>query len=398
MRAKKSAMSLMLLASTAHARAAQALPCETLSNPLYVTGSSAVKPLLAEIAKVLTAAPGASGPVTVVYLGVGSCVGVDAVLNGTRIGGAALSYWDDQGNEQTCSVDPGAGVLTDIGVSDVFASTCFDLPNGFPSNVTDFLGPVQTMTFVVPRASSQLSISAEAAYYVYGFGFDSGAEPWTDETVLFQRNEQSGTQRMIAKAIRLEPGAWHGVSASNSGDMRQKVIAAGNTSAEATLGILATDEADDNRATVKVLAYQHFGQTCGFFPDRDPTSHEKKNVRDGHYVIWGPLHLLTTIDNNGRPTNALAGDVIGYLIGTKPPPAGLDLIYLESQRHVIPQCAMRVARTQEIGPLMPYSPPTPCGCYYDDVSNGSTACTPCDVDSDCAASGIICSYHFCEAL
>ena len=379
-------------------RAARAAPCESLPNPVVVMGSSAVKPLLAEIAKVLVAVPGGGGPVNIVYLGAGSCTGVSAVLNGAPVSGSALSYWDAQGIEQSCSLDASVGLMADIGVSDVFASTCINLPNGLPSNIIDFLGPVQTMTFVVPRGSSQPSISAEAAYYVFGFGADSGAEPWTQEAFLFQRNDQSGTQRMISRAIRLDAGVWRGVSAASSGDMRQKVIAAGNVEPEGTLGILATDEADDNRATLKVLAYQHFGQSCGYFPDREPTSYEKQNVRDGHYVIWGPLHLLTTVDGNGRPTKATAGDVISYIVGTKPPPAGLDLIYLEAQRHVVPQCAMRVTRTQEIGPLLPNTPASPCGCYYDQLTDGSTSCTPCNVDSDCAASGIICSYHFCEAL
>jgi hypothetical protein len=389
--------SVVLAASAASSRA-EAVDCQGLSHPLFVTGSSAVKTLVAEIAKVLVSAPGGSGPVTLLYAGVGSCVGVAAILNGTPLSVTTLSYWDDQGLEQTCSLDPLAGVVTDIGVSDVFASVCFELPNGLPSNVIDFLGPVQTMTFVVPRASTQRSISAEAAYYAFGFGAESGAEPWTDETFLFQRNDQSGTQRMIGRAIRLDAGSWRGVSTASSGDLRQKVIAAGNINPEATLGILAADEADDNRATLKVLAYQHFEQACGFFPDRDATSHEKQNVRDGHYAIWGPLHLLTTVDGNGRPTNALAADVISYIVGTKPAPAGLDLIYLEAQRHVVPQCAMRVTRTQEIGPIVPYMPISPCGCYYEQVTNGSTSCMPCNEDSDCAALGVVCSYHFCEAL
>jgi hypothetical protein len=203
---------------------------------------------------------------------------------------------------------------------------------------------------------------------------------------------------MVSRAIRLDASSWRGVATANAGDLRQKVIAAGNSNPEATLGILATDDADDNRATLKVLAYQHFGQSCGFFPDRDPTSHEKQNVRDGHYVIWGALHLFTTVDGNGRPRSALAADIVGYLAGTKPPPGGLDLVYLEAQRHVVPQCAMRVTRSQEIGPLAPYAPPSPCGCYYEQVTNGFTTCAPCNADSDCAASGLRCSYHFCEAV
>ena len=64
------------------ARAAAATECATLPTPIYVTGSTAAKPLLAEIGKFMAAQ---SPPVTVVYLGQGSCAGVDAILSGTPL-------------------------------------------------------------------------------------------------------------------------------------------------------------------------------------------------------------------------------------------------------------------------------------------------------------------------
>src|SRR5262249_41577452 len=114
---------LTALLWTACPSPARAAPCTSLPNPLVVTGSSAVKPLLAEIAKVLVAAPGGTGPVSIVYLGAGSCVDVAAVLNGTPVSSTSLSYWDTLGIEQSCSLDAAANVPTNIGVSDVFAST-----------------------------------------------------------------------------------------------------------------------------------------------------------------------------------------------------------------------------------------------------------------------------------
>jgi hypothetical protein len=106
--------------------------------------------------------------------------------------------------------------------------------------------------------------------------------------------------------------------------------------------------------------------------------------------------MLTTVDTMQRPSNALAALVIGFLDGSKPPPGGLDLITLEAQRHVVPTCAMRVGRAQEMGALSHYAPATPCGCYYEKAANGTTSCTPCDTDNDCKASGVVCSYHYCE--
>jgi len=375
-----------------------ATDCHSFTNTVTVAGSTAIKPLLAEVAKILSASTSASGaPVTVLYAGLGSCVGVDAALNGTPQLSDTVSYWDADGNEQTCSTGT-VGLVADIGVSDVFASTCTSLPNGLPSNVVDFMGPVQTMTFVVPNASSQDTISAEAAYYVFGFGADSGAAPWTDESVIFQRNDQSGTQRMIAAAIGVDASVWHGVKTTSSSDMRQQVIAAGGVNPEGAIGILSADDAQSNRATLNVLAYQHFGQTCGSYPDRDASSNEKENVRLGSYLIWGPMHMLATVDASQHPSNPLAADIVGYIVGTKEPPAGLDLVALEAQHHVVPECAMRVSRTQELGPLAPSTPTQPCGCYYEKLANGSTACTACNSDVDCGDANSICSYHYCESL
>ncbi len=63
--------------------------------------------------------------------------------------------------------------------------------------------------------------------------------------------------------------------------------------------------------------------------------------------------------------------------GTKAPP-GVDLIQFEATSHVIPQCAMRVKRTQEMGPLLKNDlSTTPCGCYYEFQADTATSCTAC---------------------
>jgi hypothetical protein len=386
--ARTIALSAVTLAATR--REAFADDCAKLANPIYITGSSAVKPFLAEMAKILvTATP----PVTLAYLGQGSCTGVSAVLHGAPISGS-LAYWDRVGTEQVCTVPAMPPVTADIGVSDVFATTCEKLPGGLPSNIGDFLGPVQTMTFVVPKASMETSISAEAAYYVYGFGAESGVEPWRLESAIFQRDAQSGTQRMIAAAIGVDADRWRGTHTTASGDLKTKV----STAAEAAraIGILSTDVAQENRAILNVLAYQHVGQSCGYYPDREATSNEKQNVRDGHYAIWGPLHFFAVLNNLGYPLNPAVGDIIGAMTGTRPAPLGLDLIALEAQRHVVPQCAMRVKRTEEMGPLASFAPPGACGCYYDKVANGTTSCMPCANKTECPSTAPICSYGYCE--
>jgi ABC-type phosphate transport system substrate-binding protein len=376
-------------------RAALATDCATLPSVVYATGSTAAKPLLAEIGRVLATQ---ASPVTVVYVGAGSCAGVDAVLSGTPLMGAgstALSYWDSTGGEFKCDITAAGGVVADIGISDVFASTCFQLPGGLPSSVAEVVGPVQAMTFVTHRLSTEKAISAEAAYNIYGFGAMSGVPPWTYEGLLFKRDALSGTQSMIGTAIGVPADRWKGTATTSSGDLVTRVGSANFP--DQSIGILSAEVAQENRSTIKMLAYQNFGQRCAVFPDSSEAANDKANVRTGLYPIWGPLHLFIRINGTGYPANAKAGDVAGYLAGTRPAPPGLDLIRIEAQRHAVPQCAMRVRRSQEMGAAMPFAPPGACGCYYDKVANGSSSCKACLASTDCPASAPVCSYGFCEA-
>jgi ABC-type phosphate transport system substrate-binding protein len=371
-------------------RVAHAGPdCATLTTPVYVTGSSAVKPFM----KALGTALGAAAPaVTIVYKGQGSCTGVDAVLNGTKITGTA-SYWDNTGTEQTCNLTVTGDVAT-IGVSDVFATTCPMVPS-LPADVGDFFGPNQVMEMVVPFASNQVSISAEAAYFVWGFGQAGMVTPWTDETLMFGRNELSGTQQMIAHAITVPANKWKGIQGANSG-----AVLAGITSSptpDATIGILSADIVDANRDKVKPLAYQHFKQKCASWADSSATSFDKLSVRNGTYPIWGPLHLLAKIDANKKPTNALAAQVIGYFTGATVPPASVNLLDLEIKAHTVPECAMAVKRSAELGDMTPYTPAEPCNCYFDKLTNGTTSCDVCTKDADCVGSAKHCRHGYCEA-
>jgi ABC-type phosphate transport system substrate-binding protein len=391
-RAAGTALAAALLVSLG-ARGAGAAECATLPSPIYVAGSTAAKPLLAEMGKFMAAQ---SPPVTIVYLGQGSCAGVEAVLSGTPLmgsGTSALRYWDATGLEVSCDIT-GGSVLAHIGISDVFAQTCFQLSGGLPASVADYLGPVQAMTFVAHKLSAEKTISAEAAYNVFGFGADSGVAPWTDATLIIRRDSLSGTQRMIGAAIDVPAEKWKGIGATSSGDLLQRLGAAAIP--DRSLGILSADIAQDNLATVKLLAYQHFGQSCAIYPDSRESSNDKANVRSGQYPIWGPLHFLIRLNGSGYPANTKAGEIVGYMAGTRPTPAGLDLIKVAAQRHVVPQCAMRVKRTQEAGPATPFAPPGACGCYYEKVATGATTCRVCTTASECPTTAPVCGYGYCE--
>jgi ABC-type phosphate transport system substrate-binding protein len=379
---------------------------------IYAAGSTAIQPYMGRVAQVLESL----GIGSVVYLGSGSCLGVDAMLDGTPLQEVAIAnspatppsatYYDSQLNNGalqsgTCYID-NSTVLPDLGVSDVFPTTCdpqLISQGGLPNSLHDFFGPVQTMELVVPISSSQLSISAEAAYMVWGFGAASGVSPWTDPGFLLDRAPSSGTQNMIAQTIGVPAAQWLGSPQQSSGAIVTAItnVSKGDaidggpgdpSDVNKTMGILASDVADSNRQYLKPLAFQDVGQACGWYPDSTGASFDKQNVRDGHYPIWGPSHLVAAVDGSGNPTNPAVKNVIDTLNGANTAVTmTLDVIQFYASSHIVPQCAMHVQRAQDGHDYSPYTPAVSCSCYYDLQATGQTTCQKCTLDSDCADAG-----------
>lgn len=391
--------------------------CRDLSRSgtiVYVTGSSAAKPFLQQIAQQL-----ATDGVFIVFTSTGSCVGVDAIVNGTRMTtgaapapAATATYWESSSsNGKSCDLSS-SGVTADLGISDVFAQTCpgFELTDLDAQNVRDAHGPIQTMTFAVPASSPYTEISAQAAYFVFGFGASGGVlDPthdhpiWDDEKFIFQRSATSGTQSMLAGAIGVPSARWRGKTHKTSDDVAADLESAGadETTAASAIGILAADYIDTKnlRAQIRMLAYQDTRGPCAVYPDSSAGARDKQNVRDGHYPIWGPLHLLYKVNQAGDPLNESnrqqVTDIVGYLSGSKALPNGVQLLDVYAQSGLVPECAMRVTRTSDGGDITPRDPPNPCACLFEAKATGITSCTPCTVQGDCG-SGETCSQGYCE--
>jgi ABC-type phosphate transport system substrate-binding protein len=409
----KARVALAVLAAagvTAAATNSYALDCNdpSLKSPVYVYGSSAVKPLIAALGSSLF-----SQNITVIYVDKGgSCDGVNAIVKGNLVSGVGLYYpggTDDAGAPIVANCDipvPDAGVgglPVDIGVSDVWPESCPNVTVDY-NTVGEFHGPNQVMTFVVPQKAAAMvkNISGEAAYFVMGQP-DNGKTiaPWTDKNKLQIRSASSGTQTMLGKAIHLDATLWHGTNAGSSGGVVTAIQTANDTdpSPQNWLGIVSTGEADVNRKSMTVLGYQEIGKKCAFWPDSSLTSFDKINVRKGDYAVFGPLHILTKVASmGGDPTNATVQKIVHYFLGTEDPPGGkTQLLDLEIDNHTVPQCAMQVQRTTEMGPLTAFKPDKPCGCYFE-KRLGTTTCATCQSDSDCGDAGNkICSYGYCEA-
>ena len=383
----------------ADAPAPPATPCvDGSKNVVVVSGSTAIQPFFAVLAPILAAG---SPAYQIVFQPSGSCAGVDTQLNpdsGKRTikdlpGRPALLY-DATGAPTECTLGA-AGQVTDVGVSDVFASSC--VASYAPSaTVAEYLGPIQPMTFVVPAGSSQTAISAEMGHVVFGRGAqDPASAPWTDPALYLVRNSGSGTQQMLARAISIDAKKWWGTDAGSSGKVRDTLKAVASTRADNAIGILSTDIADAERGRLRILAFQAEQQLCGYYPDSSPFSRDKAAVRDGHYTVWGPLHFYAQV-NNGVPTSAGAQALLTRFTLTKLDKPLLDAII---KIGLIPTCAMKVQRKVEMGPISAFSPDYQCGCYYEATVEGGAAspsCKPCAGPSECPADKPACNLGYCE--
>lgn len=373
-------------------------PANGRPEVVVLTGSSNFPPLLSKLAPLILATG-----YTPVYQITNSCTGVASVLGTDHTiedpvpGGTGkfAEYYQADGTAEPCLLGPN-GANVDVGESDIFSSTCTGY--GAPgAGVAEYLGPVQAMTFVVPGVSSQQTISAEAARAVFGMGGDHDAgAPWTNPLLYFVRNQSTGTQQMIGRAINVPPSAFWGIdrgsAAAVDADLR---VITDPTLANQAIGIISADYYDADRANLKALAFEAPDQECAYLPDSTPFTKDKQNVRDGHYPIWGPIHFFAAV-SNGIPVSAAASSFVSAVAVPNVAQQLLDAFIGSS---LVPSCAMAVQRTSELGPLSTYSSPFQCGCYFDASVNGvaDPGCTKCNTSNDCSdPQRPACNLGYCE--
>jgi hypothetical protein len=405
--------------SSAHAAA-----CNFTGTTVYVAGANAAGPYLETLSQVLAAE---TPPINLVYFSLPSCEAVVSYFTVSAPVSSSATYWTppatagDPPVANTCT--PSTPVLVDASVSDVYASTCFaDAGGSLAAGEEEFAGPVQAMVFAVNPNSNQTVISEEAAHVVFkDIGVTSyTVSPWTSPSQLFIRTgstQGAGVRFMIGSALGLTDTDWStDIPASNVLSSQTTLLgdlAAATSNANETLGILSNTVTDFNRGSpsatpVKVLAFQAQGQSCGYFPDSTPAAFDKLNVREGRYVIWGPLHFITSVAGGvpvstsapGTAADAAVKSLIDLvtldssLTGTEPEQS----IAAAANADVIPDCAMRVQRVGEVtvNPVeYSYAPPEgSCGCYWESQT-GTTACTACTTTSSTCP---VCRYGYCEAF
>jgi hypothetical protein len=398
---------------------AQTTPtCASLSGPIYLAGSSAIKPLLQAMAGSL------SPTTTLVYQSQGSCTGVTAIAGADGGAGVPItgtgSYWPaGSTTPSSCTLDA-AGTAVDVGLSDVFPETC--LKDGFlgsitslPANVGDYFGPEQAMSFVVPSASTNTAITADEAYFMFGWGDNDQLLPWNNHLYFFVRNNASGTQNILAYTIDPvdEPNFvnnyWAaksaGIDSGSSGNVVKNIQAALGMAVppDMIIGILSTATADaqgpSSTTPLNQLAFRAPGQVHGYLADSQLGAHDKINVRQGRFVPFGPEHMVALKDATGNPS-ASAKYFIDLVQGIPTTPlAPFTIEDLIITTGFIPDCAMQVSRTAEGGPLSMYAPAAPCGCYFEFKATGATTCATCTGTGQgtCTGTGQQCRHGYCEA-
>jgi hypothetical protein len=410
--------------------------CDFLPNKIYLHGTTAVKPLIAVLGARLAALP---TPYTLLYQQVDACNAVSTVANNANISqsGAPHVYSlaqtpknPDAYKDDTCTLNAGSIIAADVGLADVYFNSCpiyspdtLRDPNLNPASsgspAMDFLGPIQAMVFVTPQSNfSSQYLLMEEAQDILACGTGAKVYPYIDPKQLNLYDHEggftNGVPLMTYDCLNL-PTSYYPRSADQAYFVKPSFypqpeiaiigIILSSINPSAAIGFVSGENYDEHRDTLKSLAIVGPGQGAGnkaYLPDFDATTRDRRNVRDGHYTIQGPLHMIARVGADNVPSSPMAQRFINWMQG-KPGMPGEDplpfnILDIFATTGVVPQCAMKVIRASECGPFKPYKDAAPCGCYFESKATGVAipgGCTPCTSAADCSG-GRMCSFGFCE--
>jgi hypothetical protein len=237
---------------------------------------------------------------------------------------------------------------------------------------------------------AETAIQAEEAHFVFSTGMAAGVKPWLNDSAILLLGDKDAGQLLLAPRIKLPIGKWQGKLVVTPTDLTTAI----QNDPTTAVGILPTTIADLRRPELRTLAFQSIGQHGAFYPDRKATTFDKQNVRDGHYSLWGYLHMILRVDPAQKPTSATGARLADILLG-RSQVAGKDVLPMQIGSGLVPQCAMRVARTSDSGPLTPTTVANGCGCWFEkSVTGGQLNCQECSGGTACASGQ--CRRNLCE--
>jgi len=399
----------LMVAATRPAEAAcgvQAGPCNCsdLPNPIYLQVGDTQLNLMKALGRQLR--DNTPKPITLVWITSGSCPNIDLMYHHNPAAGitATMSYAPSQAEATTfttastpfsCTPTTTPALFPDIGNSALFNSAC--TTEAPPVNLSLTIGPRQGYVMAMPRGTSETAITAEEAYFVFGFGpvmlqaMGAAIMPWVDEGQLWLRLDTKSTMLAWAANISVPVAKWHGTKLNGSPDVVNALLT--STNPGAALGLLGSEVYDGLRGSLTVMAFRAFGQYAAYYPDSTATSRDKKNLRDGHYTVWSPTIWMLDTDGT-NPVNPDAAYVVDLIAGHPVTPApSFAANVTVAGVGLVPDCAMRVQRSFEGGPLSVYKPPTSCTCRYEATVDASS-CETCSANTPCATG--VCRDGYCE--
>jgi len=373
--------------------------CSSLPNPIYAQVGDTQTNLMRAFSRALR--DNTPEPMTLVFITSPSCTNIDDFYNHTAAITGTMQYAPSIAQSPTwniftsptltCTPDPGQ--FPDIGNSAVFISSC--TTQAVPTTVFEETGGIQAYVLAVPRASDQIAITFEEAYFVFGFGMAGMIMPWTDTTQFFIRKTTTSTLLTWAANIAVPAAKWMGTQEAGSPQVVQALQQTANP--EAAIGILGAEVYDANRDTLKELAFRSKDQYAAYFADSTETSFDRQNVRDGHYTVWSPTVWMVNTDGNGNAVKQDAKNVIDMIANKQVTPApNFDPLVLTAEVGLTPDCSMRVQRMTPMDgtPLSLYMPPEgSCTCKFLSIVD-ETTCATCNSSNPCTSG--VCRDGYCE--
>lgn len=389
------------LAVLAPAPVAVAAPCSAIAGAVaYVAVAPSAEAYVEKVTSLLRRND--STPIAVVWQVVPACRAVEVVakdsIPGTCAEGACLSgkanVWTQDPKDRlpgTCDLAT-TGTKIDLAIADVFPQTCPAFSVTPPVGILSSPGPVSPYAFVMSPRATESAISAQEAHFVYRLGQQAEIRPWLNSASIWVLGERDAGQLLLAPRIKLPAARWNGKIAASYNE----VFTGLQADPIAGLGLLPTTVIDKRRTEVRTLAFQTIGQHGAFFPDGKQARFDKANVRDGHYPLWGYLHMIVRA-NPSMPTvplSPVAARLTDVFLG-KAMAGSQDPTLLQVQSGLVPACAMHVSRTSDTTPLVPSQPKDACPCFFEtNMPGGKLLCSECPGGIACATG--TCRRNYCE--
>ncbi len=405
---------LALVAPAASAVECSNLPDEPAGAPIakiYIESGDTQEPLVKKLGKLLVGS--SAGKLRILYRNRPTCAIAKDLFNGATMQTATdgttprpVKYIpvDPAQDAQVCTVPdaPALGEPIKLGIGATYITSCSGLPSQ-PATIGVLDGPVQSYGFITHKQSSQVAITAEEGYLAFGFPEGTGeAAPWTVQNLRFKRSDTASTTLTMSSAVRIRPATKFLATLPQPSDTSLNLIGSvgAQTSFDAVIGVLGTelfDQHRDDASNIKLLAFKGFDQRFAYYPDRDNTTFDKQNVRDGHYLPWSPTPYLGAI-SGGALVDPDARRIYELVLGARPASEDVDGLAQVVASGLVPRCAMKVTRTGDGADLSVYDDPAPCGCSFEkNVKNGATTCSTCVGTGTSTCGAGTCRLGFCEA-